>query len=94
MATIGTVAGDDVDTVIQNALAAFQAMDPAVLAAQQVLLHGAIHALRTLLQRGCSDENANRMLLDTELTLGMVQGIAKARGITLPQFDAPPTVMH
>lgn len=89
MATIEHLRGEDREKLVREAIAAFAAMQPATLIAQQVLLNGALDALQNLLARGCTPDNARLMQNDVLLTLGMVHGVAAKRGIKLPKFQEP-----
>ena len=86
MATIEHLQGENKEDVVKRAVEAFMAMEPGVLLAQQVCIHGARDALSQLLARGCTPENLLLMLNDVMLTLGMVHGVAAKRGIKLPEF--------
>lgn len=95
MATIEYIPGTlDREEMAKRILARYRTMKPAVLLAQQCLLHGAIDVLFQLQKVGGPNALAERMLADVMFQLGVLTGYAKDQNVTLIDIALPRGLVH
>ena len=69
--------------LVNTTIEEIRALDGLGLFSQQILQHGAIHALEHLLAIGVTEENVRSMLSDLRNTLVEVERLAATKGVKL-----------
>lgn len=78
------------DATVESASAAFAKLDIPELHAQEITQQGAIHAIATLLQAGCTEANAMEMLVSLRANAELIRQEFGRRGVD-PIFDQDQT---
>ena len=62
--------------------ATLEPMDEPELMAQQIVQRGAMHALETLVEIGCTEQNAQDMLASLRSNMLVIEAVARDKGFT------------